>query len=97
MNLLISGELSAPPSEVSAFRSFTLYATIFKHMDCLVEVQKEEVDFYYKWLRQKYALDFVRQFVVIGEETGYRIQYSSVKIITFNNLDVLISRFNYIY
>lgn len=91
MNLLISGELSAPPSEVSAFRSLTLYATIFKHMDCLVEVQKEEVDFYYKWLRNKYALDFVRQFVILGEEKGYRLEYASIHKITYNNLDALIS------
>lgn len=94
MNLLISGELSAPPSEVSAFRTLTLYATIFKHMDCLIEVQKEEIDYYYKWLRNKYALDFVRQFVVLGEEKGYRLQYSSIQKITYNNLDTLISVIN---
>lgn len=94
MNLLISGELSAPPSEVSAFRTLTLYATIFKHMDCLVEVQKEEIDYYYNWLRNKYAMDFVRQFVILGEETGYRLQYSSIKKITYNNLDNLISVIN---
>lgn len=94
MNLLISGELSAPPSEVSAFRTLTLYATMFKHMDCLVEVKKEEVDFYYKWLRNKYALDFVKQFVVLGEEKGYRLQYSSIHKITYNNLDTLISVIN---
>ena len=55
MNLLISGELTAPPSEVSAFRSLTLYATVFKHLDCLVEVPKQEIDFYHKWLKDKYA------------------------------------------
>ncbi len=90
MNLLISGELTAPPSEVSAFRSLTLYATVFKQLDCLVEVQKEEMDFYYKWLKDKYALDFVKQFVCVGETSGFRLQYSRIKKLTYNNLNDLI-------
>ena len=90
MNLLISSELTAPPSEVSAFRSLTLYATTFKQLDCLVEVQKDELDFYYKWLKDKYALDFVKEFVYIGETTGFRLQYSRIKKLTYNNLNDLI-------
>jgi hypothetical protein len=90
MNLLISGELTAPPSEVSAFRTLTLYATVFKKLDCLVEVQKEEMDFYYKWLKDKYALDFVQQFVYIGETNGFRLQHSRIKKLTYNNLNDLI-------
>ena len=87
MNLLISGELTAPPSEVSAFRSLTLYATVFKHLDCLVEVQKDEIDFYYKWLRDKYAYDFVKEIVYIGETTGFRLQHTRIKKLTYNNLN----------
>lgn len=90
MNLLISSELTAPPSEVSAFRSLTLYATTFKQLDCLVEVEKDQKDFYYKWLKDKYALDFVKEFVYIGETTGFRLQYSRIKKLTYNNLNDLI-------
>jgi len=90
MNLLISSELTAPPSEVSAFRTLTLYATTFKQLDCLVEVDKNEIDFYYKWLKDRYALDFVKQFVYIGETTGFRLQYSRIKKLTYNNLNDLI-------
>lgn len=90
MNLLISCELTAPPSEISAFRSLTLYATIFKHMDCLIESNPEDIDFYYRWIKRNYAHDFVKQFVTYGEETGIRLKYSSIKKITFNNLSTLI-------
>lgn len=90
MNLLISGELTAPPSEVSAFRSLTLYATVFKHLDCLVEVPREEIDFYHRWLKDKYAYDFVKEIVYIGETSGFRLQHSRIKKLTYNNLNDLI-------
>ena len=90
MNLLISSELTAPPSEVSAFRSLTLYATTFKQSYCLIEVRREEIDFYYKWLKDKYALDFVKEFVYIGETTGFRLQHPRIKKLTYNNLNDLI-------
>lgn len=90
MNLLISGELTAPPSEVSAFRTLTLYATVIKKLDCLVEVKPDEIDFYYRWLKDKYAMDFVKEFVTIGEASGFRLQHDSIKKLTFNNLNDLI-------
>ena len=88
MNLLISGELTAPPSEVSAFRTVTLYATVFKQLDCLIEVERSEIDFYYKWLKNRYALDFIKQFVSIGEERGSRL---GIKRITHDNLTLVIN------
>jgi len=90
MNLLISGELTAPPSEVSAFRTLTLYATTFKKLDCLVEVQPSQIDYYYHWLKDTYALDFVKQLVYVGEEKGFKLQYNLIKRLTYNNLNDLI-------
>ena len=87
MNLLIASELSAPPSEIGAFRTFTLYATIFKQYDCLVVVNKEEIDYYYKWIKDRGAHDFIRGFVYPNTERGFVIQH---KRITFNNLGQLI-------
>lgn len=88
MNLIISGELTAPKSEVGAFRSLTLYATVFKKLDCLVECESEDIDFYYKWLKEKYSYDFVKQMVKRGEEKGVVIRYSKyIEAITFDNLD----------
>lgn len=90
MNLLISGELTAPPSEVSAFRTLTLYATVFRKLNCLVEVQPGQVDFYYRWLKDKYAMDFVEELVIVGEANGFRLKYESIKKLTYNNLNDLI-------
>ncbi len=87
MNLIISGELTAPKSEVGAFRLLTLYATVFKNMNCLVECRKEEIDFYYKWLKNNYSYDFVKQIVSINEEKGICIRHSKkIDTITFDNL-----------
>ena len=90
MNLVISCELTAPPSEVSAFRSLTMYATMFKNMDCLIEAKEDEIDFYYSWLKRNYAHDFVRQFVKHREVTGVRLNYDRIQRITYNNLNDLI-------
>ena len=91
MNLIISAEFTAPPSEVYAFRTLTMYATFFRGMDCLVEAREEEIDFYYKWLRGKYAKDYVKQLIKIGEErSGIKIRYRTSDRLTFDNLDSFI-------
>lgn len=91
MNLLISGELTAPPSEVGAFRTLTMYATIFKNMDCLVEVSECEIDYYYNWLKNRYAMDYVQQLIYVGEECGVKLTFNNVERLTFNNLNDFIS------
>lgn len=92
MNLIISGELTAPKSEVGAFRTLTLYATIFKGLDCLVECKENEIDVYYKWLKTNWSYDFVKQMVKLNEESGVCIRYSKlVDSITFNNLNQYIT------
>lgn len=88
MNLIISGELTAPKSEVGAFRTLTLYATVFKGMDCLVECREEEIDFYYRWLKRNSSYDFVKQMVRLDEESGIYLRHSKlIDSITFNNLN----------
>jgi hypothetical protein len=87
MNLIISGELTIPPGEVRAFRTLTLYATTFKHLDCLVECKKEEIDLYYHWLKNNRSYDFVKSIVTIDEEKGIKIRYSKyIDRLTYNNL-----------
>lgn len=87
MNLLIQCELTAPPSEVGAFRTVSLYACIFKHYDVLIVADKHEVDYYYKWLKYKGAFDFVKQFVLPQTESGIVL---NCKKITYNNLNNII-------
>lgn len=92
MNLIISGELTAPPSEIGAFRTFTLYASIFKKMDCIVECEKEEIDFYYHWLKRNYSYDFIKAMVELDEiKGGCRIKNSKpLDRMVYNNLSMFI-------
>ena len=63
-NLIISAEYSAPPSEIYAFRTLTMYASVFKGYECVVEVTNwEEVDRYYKWLKGNYIYDYIKDMV----------------------------------
>lgn len=88
MNLIISGEYSIPPSELYAFRTLTMYANIIKHYDCLIEVQKENVDYYHKWLKSKYLYDFIEDLIYLNEENGVKIKYNIHNDrITYNNLN----------
>ena len=87
MNLLIDCILTAPPSEIGAFRSVTLYATVFKKYDCLIVANSDEIDYYYKWLKNKGAYDFIKQFVLPQTETGKMLNF---KRITYNNLNNVI-------
>ena len=97
MNLIISGELTVPSSEVAAFRTLTLYATTFKHLDCLVECKKDEIDLYYHWLKSNCSYDFVEAMVKIDEEKGIKIRQSKyIDRLTFNNLGQFIKSLEYL-
>ena len=87
MNLIISSELTAPKSEVGAFRTLTLYASVFKHLDCFVESELGEIDFYYHWLKDKGAYDFIKAMVSVNELDGYKIKYKTNNLLTFDNLN----------
>jgi hypothetical protein len=86
VNLLLNCQLTAPPSEVGAFRQFTLYATLFKKYDCLIVAEPEEIDYYYVWLKNKGAYDYIKQFVYPNTEKGLTLKCSRI---TFDNLSVL--------
>jgi hypothetical protein len=86
-----------PPSEVTAFRTLTLYATTFKRLDCLVECKLEEIDLYYHWLKDHWSYDFVKGMVIINEEKGIKIKYSKyIERLTFNNLNQFIRSLEYL-
>ena len=92
MNVIISSLLTAPPSEVYAFRTLTLYATIFHNHDCLIEsLSSEEIDYYYKWLKHNYALDFVKDFILPNQASGIYINTNTYDKLTLNNLNHFIA------
>ncbi|MBN86503.1 MAG: hypothetical protein CL885_03165 [Dehalococcoidia bacterium] len=74
MLLLIDAELTEPPSETTLFRDVTLYATIFKGRDVILETTPEMKDFYYKWLKSHGAFDFVKDILEYEREAGFAIR-----------------------
>lgn len=73
--LLIDGLLTEPPSETTLFRDVTLYATVFKDMDVLIEADPSMKDLYYHWLKSRGAFDFVQDIVDYNIEHGVSIRY----------------------
>jgi hypothetical protein len=74
MLVIIDSELSDPPSSRTCFRDATLYASVFKKLDVLVECTPKRLDFYWRWLKQGGALDFIDQFILFGEVSGTSIR-----------------------
>ena len=68
MILRIEAALSEPPSSISAFRDTTLYATVFRQLDVLLECEEGTRSLYWKWLKKNGAHDFVRDLIFPYEE-----------------------------
>lgn len=75
MLLIIDAELTAPPSVTELFRDITLYATLFKKKEVIIETSPQMKDFYYKWLKSRGAFDFVKDIVDYEREQGFTIRY----------------------
>ena len=87
MLIILDAELSDPPSSRTCFRDTTLYASIFVDADVLVECSPATIDFYWKWLKEGGAMDFVEQLIRFGEETGFSIRRNSGGSINLKRLD----------
>ena len=87
MLIILDAELSDPPSSRTCFRDVTLYANIFAESDVVVECSPWTVDFYWKWLKQGGAMDFVDDIVKFGEEEGLSIRRESGGNLNLERLD----------
>ena len=85
--LIICSKLCAPPSEVVLFRDITLFSKTFLKKRVLIECEKLEKDFYYKWLKQKGAFDYIDDIVEPYSENGITIRTEKANI--------LVDRINY--
>ena len=101
MIVIIRAELSLPPTWFTSFRDLTLYVSVLKDVDILVEATKTETDQYYDWLRERGGMDFVEDFVLPNSETGVRLDtvvrgYPTIQVdrIVPENVQELIYRFN---
>ena len=79
--VIIDAELSAPPSEVCLFRDITLYSNFFLKKEIVLECPKEERDYYYKWLKNMCAWDYVLDFVNPDTEIGITIRPNKANIL----------------
>jgi len=69
-NLIVDAVLTEPPSEVSAFRDVSMYASVFLDLSVLIQCHKKDADLYWYWLRNRGAFDFVDGIVEPNEESG---------------------------
>ena len=99
MLLLIDSELTEPPSSVTLFRDVTLYATVFKGMDIILEADPVMTDYYYNWLKRKGAFDFIKDILDYNKEYGVTIRHKhsprvgnvSVRSIGYHNFQRIIN------
>lgn len=95
--VIIDSRLTAPPSEVSLFRDITLFTQTFLKENVVLECEKEERDFYYKWLKNKAAWDYVEDFIKPLSEQGrlsIRISGGNITVdrINYKNINYIIKR-----
>ena len=87
MLVRIHAPLSAPPSCSTIFRDTTLFAKTFCNLDVVLECEKGTRSYYWNWLKNRGAADFVDDLVREGEVSGY---YIGPK-----NANVRVNRLNY--
>lgn len=98
MNLLIDESLVLPPSEIHCFRDVTLYSSVFKDFQILVESYQK--DLVWRLMKHYGAFDFVHDIIEPGYEQGLVLGNSRgrcnicVSTITYENLNFVISRIN---
>lgn len=72
--LLIRSLLIETPSEVAVIRDITLMVAIQIPAETVIEVDSwDEVDFVYKFLKTRGAMDYIKDFTVYGSEHGIRV------------------------
>lgn len=67
MSLIIRDQLVTPPTWFASFRDLTLYCHCFLHAKIVIE--SNNPDPYWKWLKARGGMDFVRP----GSEDGTRL------------------------
>jgi hypothetical protein len=71
MPLIIRDQLVNPPTWFASFRDLTLYCSVFLKLDILLE--SDDIDAYYRWVKPRGGMDFVKEFVRPGEEDGLHL------------------------
>jgi len=96
MNLIIEADLINPPTLLGSFRDFTFFASRFyPNYDVLLRCQKEEVDLYYRFLKNYVGgLDFVKDFI-FDPESGLYVDHHYADRITPETLPSLLMKIGF--
>ncbi len=108
MNLIIVSDLINPPSEGLYFRHLTMVSSLDLKQNVLVESEKEYVDIYYNYLKNKGWYDFVDEFVLpewrveairVDTELNYpkTVKANSIKYENVENLIKQIKNLTFIF
>lgn len=73
MTLIIRDQLTCPPTWFASFRDLTLYCNVLLKLDIVIESENECVDQYYRWIKPKGGMDFIKDFVRPGSEPGLHL------------------------
>lgn len=79
--------LTCPPTWFASYRDLTLYCAVF--LDLSVVIESDDPDPYYRWLKPKGGMDFVKDFVRPGSERGLRLAPELAK---FESRTIIVSR-----
>ena len=71
MTLIIRDQLVNPPTWFASFRDLTLYCAVFMKLDIVME--SDDIDTYYRWVKARGGMDFVKEFVRPGSGEGVRL------------------------
>ena len=80
MTLIIRDQLVGPPTWFSSFRDLTLYSVVFLKTEVIVET--EDPDPYWRFMRPRGGMDFVKDFVPPGRESGIHLDVKNIHPLT---------------
>ncbi len=71
MTLIIRDQLTCPPTWFASYRDLTLYCAVMLKLDIVLE--SADADTYYRWIKPRGGMDFIRDIVRPGSEPGVHL------------------------
>ncbi len=71
MALVIRDQLVCPPTWFASYRDLTLYCHVLLKLDIVLE--SDDADIYYRWIKPRGGMDFIRDIVRPGSEPGVHL------------------------
>lgn len=65
--VMIEAELTTPPSTIMSVRSVLLFIICYLKQNPIFILDEESKDYYWKWLKENYLLDFGKEVIFKGD------------------------------